>query len=213
MGLLVKFRVGDLRPAILPPKEDIVKTIEKQNTGAAVDFPLILPAEFKIGVFAKNIEKPRDLEFSSGGSLLVSSPSSGKIYVLVDANNDGVAEETKEILSGLEWPHGIAFHNNQLFVAELQQVNRYSWNEGELKATFEKKLFALPKSGGHITRTLAITKSGTLYVTVGSTCNVCFEKNELFAAVGVSDVEGNNLRLYAKGLRNSVFIKLNPETG
>lgn len=210
--LLVRYRLGDFGPALLPPKEDLTSEIEKQNTGEEVDFPLVLDQSLKIGVFAKNLDKPRDLQFSPGGNLIVSLPESGKVVVVVDANSDGVAEETKEILSSLTRPHGLAFHNNKLFVAELTQVNRYTWNEEGLKATFDKKLFDLPSSNGHVTRTLAISPSGILYVTVGSTCNVCFETHELLAAVGVSDTEGNNLRLFAKGLRNSVFLKLNPET-
>jgi glucose/arabinose dehydrogenase len=209
----VLYKVGDLRPAILPPKEDLVETIEKQNTGAAVDFPLILSEGLQIGVFAKNISKARDLQFTPEGTLLVSSPETGKVFALVDDNNDGVAEQTKEIIIGLNRPHGLSFHKSKLFVAELQKVHRYNWEEKSSKATLEKTLFSLPYSNGHVTRTLEITSSGTLYVSVGSTCNVCFEEHELLAAVAVSDIEGNNLRLFAKGLRNSVFIKLHPETG
>lgn len=211
--LLFKNKVGDLGPAIFPPKENIVQIIEDKNVGASPDIPLKLPEGYRIGVFAKNIEKPRDLQLSPGGNMLVSSPSTGKVFVMVDRNSDGVADETKELISGLEWPHGLAFHDNKLFVADLNKVNRYSWNEEGLIATFEKTLFDLPKSGGHVTRSLAITPSGTLYVTIGSTCNVCVEASELYAAVGISDIEGNNLRLFAKGLRNSVFLKLNPTTG
>lgn len=211
-AVLIKLKVGDLRPAILPPKQDISKIIEKQKAGETVSFPLNLPNNFQIGVFAKNLGQARDLEFTSDGTLIVSIPSKGVVVALPDKNNDGVADEVKEVLTNLDKPHGLAFNNGKLFVAEETQVVRYNWNQNKLTVTQDKILFNLPAGGRHFTRTIAFAKNGQMFVSIGSSCDVCFEKHPYLAAVIVSDADGNNPRLWAKGLRNAVFITVNPQT-
>lgn len=210
---LVKTYVGDVRPVILPPSKDLTEIIEKQQAGNPVDFPLKIASGFKIGVFAKGLGKARDLQFSTGGTLLVSSKESGKVFALPDVGNDGKADKTVEILRDLDNPHGLAFHDGKLFVAELRKVSRYAWNEENLSAKFEKKLFDLPYNGGHSTRSIVIDKEGNLVVTIGSSCNVCNEKHKWLAVVVVSDIDGNDPKVFAKGLRNAVFIITNPQTG
>lgn len=220
-ALLIKTYVGDLRPAILPPKEDLPEIIEKQNTGEGVDFPLEIAGDFKIGVFAKDMGSARDLQFSPGGTLLVSSKESGTVYALPDKNKNGKADEKVEVLTGLDKPHGLAFYpfdtatgkQVKLFVAELRRVSRYSWDEKNLKATFEKKLFDLPYSGGHSTRSVVIDNDGKLFVSIGSSCNVCVEEHPWLTTIVVSDTQGSDPKVYAEGLRNSVFMTINPATG
>ena len=208
----IKNYVGDLRPVLLPPSKDLTEIIEQQKPGDPVDFPLKIASDFKIGIFAKDLGAARDLQISSGGTLLVSSKDSGAVYALPDKNKDGRADEKTEVLTGLDKPHGIAFYGEKIFVAELRKVSRYSWNEKTLAAKFEKKLFDLPYNGGHSTRSIVINSDGDLFVTIGSSCNVCVEKHPWLAAVIVSDVDGKTPKVFAKGLRNSVFIKLNPTT-
>ena len=215
--LLFKTKVGDIRPAILPPSKnvsnvDAKKNQKQQEVGEPVSFPLTLPDNFAIGVFAKNLGKPRDLAFSDRGTLLVSLPSNGSVVALPDRNNDGIADEVKSVASNLKNPHGIAFHKGQLYVVEETRVSRYAWNEDTLLATKEKVLFALPRGGNHTTRTIAFNNKDQMFISLGSTCNVCFEKNEWLAAVIAADEDGNNPRLFAKGLRNAVFITINPKT-
>lgn len=207
--LIIKARIGDIRPALLPPKEDLTEIIEKYQVGDETPFTLSLPDGFKIGVFAKNLGKARDLEFSPGGSLLLSVPPEGKVVALPDKDSDGRADKVKNVLTNLNNPHGLAFHKNKLFVVEETRVNRYGWDEENLKATFEKTLFTLPSGGRHSTRTISIKEDGTLFISIGSTCDTCFEKNEWLAAVVISDVDGKSPRVFARGLRNAVFITLN----
>jgi len=186
---------------------------EKSATvGEKPSIPLMVPQGFSIGVFAKGLGAPRDIIFSEKGTLLASIPRDDKIVALPDKNNDGTADETKNILTGLDNPHGIAFFKGKLYVAEETRVVRYQWDEGTLTATKEKELFSLPKGGNHTTRTIAFKNNGQMFVSLGSTCNVCYEKHEWLAAVITSDENGNNPRLFAKGLRNSVFISINPQT-
>lgn len=186
---------------------------EKQKVAETVGWPLKIKGDFKIGIFAKDLENVRDLEFSSNGVLLASLTKQGKVVALVDKDNDGRAEQVKELLSRLDNPHGLAFYQNKLFVAEEDKVVRYSWDEQKLEVKFDKTLFFLPaRAGGHFTRSLVFDRDGKLYVSIGSTCNVCIEKHPFSAAVIISDANGENPKVFAKGLRNTVFLTLNSDS-
>lgn len=175
---------------------------------------LSINPRFNIRLFASNLGNARDLTFTDGGTLLVSTPASGEVVALPDRNNDGIADEARVIMSGKNKPHGLAFRSGKLFVAEVNRVARYAWNEQTLQATEEKELFSIPGGGNHFARSLVFDRQGKLYVSIGSTCNVCFEKHSWIAGVVVSDEEGREgPRLFAKGLRNAPFLALNPTTG
>lgn len=209
--LLGKEKIGDIRPAFLPAP---ALTTETKSGGTQVyQGPLKAPDGFKIEIIAEGLGNPRDLEFSPRGALLVSIPNEGKVIALFRKDPNGPYQK-KDVVANLNNPHGIAFYDGRLYVAEETSVSRYMWDEERLLATKEKTLFALPSSeGGHFTRSLAFNKNGVLFVSIGSTCNVCFEKNPLHSSVVVSDSEGSNPRTFATGLRNAVFITVHPETG
>jgi glucose/arabinose dehydrogenase len=61
--------------------------------------------------------------------------------------------------------------------------------------------------GWHLTRTIAFSPAGKLYVSVGSSCNACDEKEEIRAAIIEMNADGTKQRHFAKGLRNAVSIK------
>lgn len=188
-------------------------TIMEQKVGENADF-LKISSPFTIGIFAKSFDGgARDLVFSPEGVLLVSIPSLGKVAALPDKNSDGVADEIKDILIDLDKPHGLAFFDGKLYVAEKTRVVRYNWDETTLKASLDKVLFSLPYvDPGHSTRTIAFNEKGGMFISIGSSCDVCFEKEPLLATVIMSDKDGRSPTLFAKGLRNAVFITVNPQT-
>ncbi len=200
-------KIGDIKPAIIPVSTPSKAILENQ-----ADSPLKLNSQFKLQVFAQNLGNPRDLVFSPAGTLLVSIPGSGKIIALPDKNNDNASDQTKVILAGLNGPHGLAFFGGKLFVAEKDKLIRYNWDEANLTATKDKFLFNLPPVGLHVTRSLVFDDKGTMYISVGSTCNVCVEKDPENASILISDSDGKIPQVFAKGLRNSVFMTLNPNT-
>src|SRR3989344_1116487 len=227
LGLLLVavFLLGDFRPAFFPSLTTITRLFQKVEptpspvvsiTEARISDPvtesLKIPEGFAIGYFAKKLGVPRDLEFSPEGTLLVSIPESGKVIALPDRDLDGVADEQVTVASGLNRPHGLAFFNKQLFIAEETRVVRYFWNESSLIANEDMELFKLPTGGRHRTRSLAFNKNGDLFVSIGSTCDVCEEKHEWLAAIVIADSNGANPRRFAQGLRNAVFIAVNPLT-
>ena len=180
---------------------------EEQNT---TGFPLVLPEGFSISVFAKDLPGARVMALDGSGNMWVSQTSEGKITLL--EVRGGKVQNQRAVFQNLQRPHGLAFHPQQsslLYFAEEDGVSRvlvYSEAKPE-------KLFDLPRGGNHFTRTLMFAPDGRLLTSVGSTCNVCEESDWRRAAVLVSDEDGKDLKVFAKGLRNAVFMTTHFVTG
>ncbi len=173
---------------------------------------LSAPPGFHISVFADSKAHPRMMAWSPGGVLLATSSSDGTVLAFLDPKHIGKAERVDTVLSDLDGPHGIAFHEGKLYVAEVKQVLSYDWDEQHLRASNPRVIVHLSASGGgHMTRTILFA-NGKLYVSAGSSCNVCVEKDPHRAAVTEYNEDGSGERLFARGLRNAVGLALSPET-
>src|SRR5579884_1258232 len=86
------------------------------------DTSITVPSGYTLGYFAQNLGSARDLQFSPGGTLLVSDPNDGTVLALPDKNGDGVADQVVTVISGLNHPHGLAFYGGKLFIAEVDRV-------------------------------------------------------------------------------------------
>lgn len=192
-------------PSILPPPEDITKIIN--TTG----MPLKLPPGFSISIFAKNLGAPRVLVLDPEGTIVTSITSEGKIVALPDRNNDGTADENVTVADGLKSPHGLAFdcpdtEPCNLYIAETHRISIFSYDKTTYRGTFSRKIADLPDGGGHFTRTLGFGPDGRLYVSIGSSCNVCNESDPRRAKIFSMNKDGSDFKEYARGLRNSVFF-------
>ena len=193
-----------LKPAVTSPPENIAEVIN--TTG----MPLKLPAGFSISIFAKDLIAPRVIKFDPAGNLVASITSEGKVVVLPDKNGDGRADSEITILSGLNKPHGLAFKCNgeacKFYVAETDKVAVYDYDKNNLKAVNMKKLVNLPSGAGHFTRTIEFGPDNRLYVSIGSSCNVCNETDGRRAKIFSMNADGSDFKEYARGLRNAVFF-------
>jgi glucose/arabinose dehydrogenase len=153
------------------------------------------------------------------GNLLVSIISQGKVVALPDKNHDGIADEVITVAEGLHSPHGLAFRCGKtckLYIAETDQVAVYDYDQINLKASNKKKIIDLPDDGGHFTRTIMLMPSPNqdkLLTSVGSSVNAAYEKDWRRAKILISNTDGTNLKIFASGLRNSVFMAIHPLTG
>jgi len=171
---------------------------------------LKLPPGFVITRFAKT-ESPRMLAFSPGGTLLVTSEAGGTVTALPDLQHSGRASGEVTVLKDLNGPHGIAFHNGHLYIAEVKRLVRYDWDEAHLGAANPVVIARLPESGEHMTRTILFAH-GKLYVSAGASCNVCTESDPRRAAVSEMNEDGSDAHVFASGLRNAVGLTFNERT-
>jgi glucose/arabinose dehydrogenase len=169
------------------------------------------PDGFHISVFARDVDGPRLMVFTPGGVLLVAESGEGRVTALPDPQHTGKAAREVKVLEGLNEPHGLAFYEGKLYVAENDKVARYDWDEANLRASNPQKLADLPRAGGHSTRSI-VFHAGKMYISAGSSCNVCIEKDPRRAAVMEFNPDGSGMRIFAKGLRNAVGLAVNPKT-
>jgi glucose/arabinose dehydrogenase len=152
------------------------------------------------------------MTWTPGGVLLVSETDDGSVVALPDPQKTGKALRSVTVVSGQRGPHGIAFHDGKLYVANENAVLRFDWDESQLKASSPQKIADLPSGRGHGTRSI-VFGNGKLYVSTGSSCNVCVEKEPARAAVLEMNPDGSGSRVFARGLRNSVGVTWNEKTG
>lgn len=176
--------------------------------GQGADDQLRVPNGFKISVFAQNVQGARYMVLGPDKAIYVSQPASGLVVKITDRNNDGVADTTVTVASGLSGPFGIAFRGDTMYVAEVRQVVRFDPGKTQPVTVISD----IP-TGGHSTRTILFGADGKLYLSVGSSCNLCDERDSLRAAVSVYNRDGSGGRIFAKGLRNTVGMAFNPATG
>ena len=174
-----------------------------------------VPEGFRIGLFAADLRGVRFLSPLPGGALLASTPRSGVVWKLEpDRDGDGRSDGRRPLLEGLPRPHGLDVHDGWLYVALSDGVGRVPIGpDGELRGPFRQIVAGLPEGGNHWTRSVGIGPDGWMYVSVGSSCNVCFEADERRAAMLRFRPDGSEGEIYATGLRNSVGFDWQPGTG
>jgi glucose/arabinose dehydrogenase len=187
-------------------------------------FTLSVLDPYKISVAQEGLNRPRFFAKSPDGRLFVtdmydrSDNRKGKIYIL-----DGWNAATKTFatrityMENLHNPNQVVFYTvngeHFIYIAETGKLTYYSYKAGDTKpSSAGKQIASFPdyglsyKYGGwHLTRSLAF-HNNKLYVSVGSSCDACVEKEEIRASIVEMDPDGRNQRIYARGLRNAVGI-------
>jgi glucose/arabinose dehydrogenase len=190
-------------------------------------FVLNLPEGFALSVAAQGLKRVRFMAESPDGRVFVTDMhdltdnSKGSVYIL-----DGFDPATKSFkrvipyLTRLRNPNSVAFYTDSsgvqwLYLALTDRLLRFRYEPGEeaphakpeVLATFPDYGLNYKYGGWHLTRTIAVGPNGKIYVSVGSSCNACFEKEEVRASIVEMDADGRNQRFYARGLRNAVGLR------
>ncbi len=214
------------------------------------EFPLTLPDGFKIEVLANNLSGARVIAFDARGNMWVSRTNDGIVTMIDIQEGRAIGQKDiftgLKKPHGLAFDPASKAEGD-LYLAEEGGLSRVAvyrsdarnpengWYEGmtdleevELSLRLYSsivpgKFLELPTSRAyrnHFSRTIAFGPDKKLYLSIGSSCNVCIEKEDRRAKIFQVDMKVNRetggydvaLVPYAIGLRNAVFFVWHPET-
>lgn len=170
-----------------------------------------LQNHYILKTYIQHLDKPRFMLVTESGDLLVTEPAKGNLLLIPYKKPN----QKRILLNGLKNPHSIDIFEHYLYVAEENAIGRIEYNalEGRTLGHYERIITNLPDDGGHWTRTIKFGPDGYGYVSIGSSCNACIEKNPLRASICRFKPGENHLKVYANGLRNSVGFDWSPTDG
>lgn len=173
-----------------------------------------LPEGFQIEIFASNIENVRSLELGPNGIIFVGNRGGGKVYALVDENQDGKSDKTYVLAEGLNQPNGVAFKDGDLYIGEISRISvlRNIVENLENPPKLETIRDDFPTETHHGAKHITFGPDGKLYVPIGAPCNICLKEDERFASIMRMNPDGSELELFASGVRNTVGLDWHPET-
>jgi glucose/arabinose dehydrogenase len=189
---------------------------------------LSIPEPFDINVAASGLRRVRFFALAPDGRIFVTGMydladnTHGSVFILAgwNAHTHSFASVT-HYLDHLRNPNNLAFwtdpatHQSWLYLPLTDRLLRYKYSAGDnAPSSPPETLIQFPEyglsykyGGWHLTRTVAIAQirgATRVFVSAGSSCNYCQEREVLRAAVVSMDPDGKNQSLVAQGLRNAV---------
>ena len=190
-----------------------------------IELNLNVPKGYNISVAAEGLHRLRFLAKSPDGRLFgtdmhnLDDNKEGKVYLFEDWDNtDKRFRKITTFATGLHNPNQVMFYTDKgktyLYIAETDKLARYEYHSGDRTLTTPGQVLAhypdyglsYKYGGWHLTRSLA-QHNGKIYVSVGSSCNACIEKEDVRATIQEMNPDGTGQRIYASGVRNAVGIK------
>ncbi len=230
-ALLLTFCSGILQAQQLHP-HTLALSKQKQIT-------LSLPPRLTIDLAATGLHCPRFFAVSPDHRIFVadlydrSDNTKGALYIL--DNWDPATHRFLRVipyLQNLRNPNNLAFYTEPakegrpaqtwLYTALTDKLIRFRYQLGdthpgsapEVLAHYPDYGLSYKYGGWHLTRTVAVAQlhgKTRIFITVGSSCNACLEKEPIRASLSVMDPDGSNQQILATGLRNAVDLRYIPE--
>lgn len=190
-----------------------------------IELDLNIPQGYQISVAAEGLRRLRFLSKSPDGRLFAtdmfdkSDNKRGRVYSFSDWDSTAHRfRKTTTFLDKLHNPNQVAFYSRNdssfIYIAETGRLSYYYYRPGDsiatgkpaIIATFPDYGLSYKYGGWHLTRSIAFHRN-KLYVSIGSSCNACIEKESIRATILEMNPDGTDSRIFASGLRNSVGIK------
>jgi glucose/arabinose dehydrogenase len=172
-----------------------------------------LPPGFTIALYAENVPGARSLTLGDNNIVFVGSRPEGRVYALVDADRDNIAERVVTIARGLDSPNGVAYHDGSLYVAEINRILRYDHIIRDLDSPPQPMVVndSFPHDQMHGWKFIAFGPDGRLYVPMGAPFNIGIP-DERHANIMRMNIDGSELEVFARGVRNTVGFDWHPVT-
>ena len=179
----------------------------------AADAPRItVPAGFTLEHIA-TVPRARELAVAPNGDVFAGT-NGDAIYVVPNAQ--GVPGAARQFVTIDDSPvAGVFLAEDALFAGGLTGVYRIAYRSGDREAREKPQKIAAVRTGGgrgHSTTTVVVSK-GTLYASVGSSCNACDESDATRATIQAMTTDGKNMRARAVDIRNAIALAVQPATG
>jgi len=174
---------------------------------------LILPDGFSISVYAE-VPGARQMARGSNNTVFVGSNRGGNVYAVLDSNGDSQADSVVNIARGLNAPNGVAYHEGDLYIGEINRISKIPGIDSRLSGPQNTETVndSLPNRRQHGSKYLQVGPDDKLYLPVGASCNVC-EEDEVFASMHSMNLDGTGMRKIASGIRNTVGFDWHPVSG
>ncbi len=176
-----------------------------------------LPPGFEISVFARMPNARSMAVVPELNAVFVGNRQGSSVYMAIDADGDGRAEQVAQIASGLTAPNGVAWKDGHLYIAEQHRIFRVPVPDIKSIGSHKAEIIFtdLPNKSWHGWRYIAFDAKGRLHVTIGSPCNICkVAGNEgTIIRLPANRAALNQYKIVARGVRNSVGLDFHPKTG
>jgi len=155
------------------------------------------------------------MALSKGGILFVGTREvGGKVYAVVDSDNDFKADEVVVVASGLNMPNGVAVKDDDLYVAEVNRILKFENIEENFRYNPAPQVISddFPSERSHGWKFIRFGPDGKLYIPVGAPCNICLSEDGRFASITRMNSDGSEFEVFAHGIRNTVGFDWHPTT-
>ncbi len=177
----------------------------------------LVPSGWSMSVWAR-IPKARLAAWAPDGALLVSVPAAGQVLRLVPA---GPGPQRSVLLDGLDQPHGLAFDDGTLYVAESDEIDAFDYRgpvaDGRRVVAGGLPDARSPELGGayaHALKSVAVDRDGAVYFSIGSTGNITAEDRTAQpprATIMRMPPGGGTASPFATGVRNGTGLAVAPD--
>jgi glucose/arabinose dehydrogenase len=191
-------------------------TLVVPNGFAQASHTLSAPPGASVRLIAAGLAQPRFMAFDDAGNLLLADAGAGAVYRYPAANGSiaDAPQPPAALLSRMNAPSNVALSGGSLYVGETTAITRYAYDSASGSLGARQVVVGDLPSSGHSTRTVAFGPDGSMYVAVGSSCNICDETDPRRAAVLRFAPDGSSgYSRFAWGLRNPVGLAIQPGTG
>lgn len=232
-------------PDLPKPKRGLLPDMVIAEPAEWGDKMPVVPEGFTVSAIATDLQIPRQTLVLPNGDILVaegrggnaqalkpkdviagyikaqgntSVESGNRLTLLRDADGDGSYELATIFADNLNAPYGLAMIDNDIYVANQDELVRFDYEEGQTKASGPpQSVTPLPSEiNHHWTKALTASADGQyLYVGIGSNSNITergMTAEADRAMVWRINAETGEYKRYATGLRNPTALAIHPDT-
>ncbi len=203
---------------------------QKVSLKNGAEFNLNLPSNYEIIPAAENLRRVRFFAVAPDGRIFVTDMFSmddnknGSVYILDGWNSrKGKFDRVVPFMSNLRNPNSVAFYTDKkgqdwFYLAETHQLTRYKYTKNSISPTGKPEVLATFPDYGlgykygswHMTRTVAFSPAGKMYLSIGTSCDFCTEKKaekDIRGVVLEMNPDGSERRVYVRNIKNAVGLK------